>query len=108
MEKKVKLSKIERKILFALKLYGNSVVGYRELKGYLHFPPLETTYNALAKLEKLGLIRKIESDRYIITEEGKEQMRFRPLESPLLKDFLKILVTAAVTTMLNQLFGVTG
>lgn len=105
---KVKLSKTERKILFALNLYGYARIGYRELNGYLHFLPLETTYTALANLQKRGLIREAEKDWYVITEEGKEQMRFRPLESPLLKDFLKILVTAAVTTMLNQLFGVTG
>lgn len=102
---KVKLSKIERKILFALNLYGNSVVGYRELKGYLHFPPLETTYNALAKLEKLGLIREIESDRYIITEEGKEQIQFRPFADLTSKEMKVGLVCAIAGAVVQKLLG---
>lgn len=102
---KIKLSKIERKILFALNLYSYARIGYRELNGYLHFLPLETTYTALGNLEKRGLIREAEKDWYVITEEGKEQMKFRPFADLMSKEMKVGLVCAIAGAVLQKLLG---
>lgn len=111
---KVRLSRIERKILFALRVYDEINIGVCELNGYLHFPPILDILEALDRLQKHGFIRKVESpyrgrpEHYVITWEGKEWLRFRPMDNPLFKEFIKILVTAVATIILNQLFGISG
>lgn len=111
---KVRLSRIERKILFALRVYDEINIGVCELNGYLHFPPILDILEALDRLQKHGFIRKVESpyrgrpEHYVITWEGKEWLRFRPMDNPLFKNFLGVLITAIATTILNRLFGISG
>lgn len=111
---KVKLSRMERKILFALHNYGYATIGYQELNGYLHFPPALDIGDALQNLQSLGLIREVEPPckgkpgHYAITQKGKEWLRFRPMDNPLFKEFLGVLITAIATTLLNRLFGIGG
>lgn len=112
---KVRLSRIERKILFALRVYDEINIGVCELNGYLHFPPILDILEALDRLQKHGFIRKVESpyrgrpEHYVITWEGKEWLRFRPfadlsgkeLKIGLLCAFAGVLFEKAVTCFLG-------
>lgn len=111
---KARLSRMERKILFALHNYGYATIGYRELNGYLHFPPALDIGDALQNLQSLGLIREVESpykDRpghYVATHAGKEWLQFRPSKSPVIRKVVEIVFTALIAAVINRLFGLLG
>ena len=100
-------NRIEKQILDVLRRYQYADIGWQELNGYLHFPPVELIFSATHQLEKEGLIEeKLPPQQgYRITLEGLEYVQKHRLSVTILQFFWDKIFPSIITGFVGYIFG---